>query len=102
MSVTAHWIDDNRQPLTAVLQTHFLEVRHTGKYIVIKISNIMSECKIDTTQVHCVVSDNGSNMVKAMSEGGLPNFGCLVHSLQLVVHDALLSQHGVIDLFRCM
>ena len=98
LSVTAHWIDDNWQPLSAVLQAHSLEERHTGEYIALKISNIMSEWEIDTTKVHCVVRDNGSNMVKAMSEGGLPNFGCFAHSLQLVVHDGLLSQRIVIDL----
>ena len=58
----------------------------------------MSKWEIDTSQVHCVVQDNGSNMVKAMCEGGLLNFGCFAHSLQLIVHDGLLSQHVVIDL----
>ena len=48
--------------------------------------------------MHCVVWDNESNMIKAMSEGGLPDFGCFAHSLQLVVHDGLLSQRVVIDL----
>ena len=95
MNVTAHWVDDNWQPLSAALQAHSLKERHTREYIAMKISNIMSEWEIDTTQVHCVVWDNGSNMVKAMSEGGLPNFGCFAHSLQL---DGLLSQHVVIDL----
>ena len=33
-----------------------------------------------------------------MSEGGLLNYGCFAHSLQLVVHDGLLSQCVVIDL----
>ena len=94
MNVTAHRVDDNCQPLSAVLQAHSLEERHTEEYIAKKISNIMSEWEIDTTQMHCVVWDNGSIMVKAMSEGGLPNFGCFTHSLQL---DGLLSQHVVID-----
>ena len=95
LSVTAQWVDDNWQPLSAVSQAHSLEERCTGEYIAMKISNIMSEWEIDTTQVHCVVRDNGSNMVKAMSEGGLPNFGCFAHS---IIHDGLLSQRAVIDL----
>ena len=57
----------------------------------------MSEWKIDTNQVHCVAWENGSNMVQAMIEGGLSNFGCFAHLLQLVVHDGLLPQHVVID-----
>ena len=96
MKFTSH-IDDNWQPLSAVLQTHLLEERHTGKYIAMKISNVMCEWEINTTRVHCVVWDNGSNVVKAMSEEGLPNFGCFAHSTQLVIHDGLLSR-VVIDL----
>ena len=71
MSVTAHWVDNNWQPLSAALKAHSLEERHTGEYITMKISNIMSEWEIDATQVHCVIWDNGSNIVKAMSDGGL-------------------------------
>ena len=43
LNVTAHWADDNWQPLSAVLQAHSLEERHTGEYIAMKISNIISE-----------------------------------------------------------
>ena len=37
-------------------------------------------------------------MVKVMEEASLPSFGCFVQSLQLVVHDGLLSQRAVKDL----
>ena len=80
MSVTAHWIDDNWQPLSIVLQAHSLEERHTTEYIAMKTSNTMSEWEIDSSQKHWVVRVNGSNMVKAMSEGRLPNFGCFAYS----------------------
>ena len=39
LSVTTHWVDDNWQPLSAVLLTRSLEERHTGEYIAMKISN---------------------------------------------------------------
>lgn len=91
-------IPDNFQPLSAVLQAQSLEERHTGEYIAMKLTKIMNEWEIDNSQVHCVVWDNGSNMIKALSEGGFPEFGCFAHSLQLVVHDGLLSQRVVIDL----
>ena len=63
-----------------------------------KISKILAKWGIETNQVHCVVRDNGSNMVKAMSEAGLRSFGCFAHSLQLIVHERLLTQCIVIDL----
>ena len=54
LSITAHWVD-NWQPPSAVLQAHSVEERHTGEYIAMKVSNIMNEWEIDTTQVHCIV-----------------------------------------------
>ena len=29
--------------------------------------------------------------------GGYPHFGCFAHTLQLIVHDAALSQRAVVD-----
>ena len=74
---------------STVLQAYSLEKRHTAEYIAMTTSNIMSEWEIDSSQKHWVVRVSGSNMVKTMSEGRLPNFGCFAHSLQLVVHDGV-------------
>ena len=40
-------------------------------------------------QVHLVITDNASNMVKAMRDVSLPHFECFAHSLQLVINDKL-------------
>ena len=45
-------------------------------------------------KVHLVLRDNGSNFV-----AGILAFGCFAHTLQLVVHDAVLAQRGVQTLF---
>lgn len=37
-------------------------------------------------------------MRKAMSEAGVPSVGCFAHTLQLCIHDSLLSQQSVSDL----
>ena len=50
---------------------------------------------IDKDQVHLIVRDNASNMVKAIS---LLDLGCFAHTLQLDVNDGVLSQRAVIDL----
>ena len=98
LSLTAHWVSDEFQLISAVLQAKSLEERHTGECMAMKIVKIMEDWGIDKNQVHCVVRDNGSNIVKAMSEAALPSFGCFAHLLQLVVHDGLLTQRVVIDL----
>ena len=89
LSLTAHRVSDEFQLISAVLQAKSLEEWHTCEYMAMKIVKIMEDWGIDKNQVHCVVRDNGSNIVKAMSEAALPSFGCFAHSLQLVVHDGL-------------
>ena len=49
-------------------------------------------------KVHLVVSDNASNMVKAMSDVSFMHFGCFAHSLQLVIKDGLFVQRVISDI----
>ncbi|KAJ8004519.1 hypothetical protein DPEC_G00137120 [Dallia pectoralis] len=53
--------------------------------------------KIPKSNVHVVLRDNASNMKKAMDEMDVPSLGCFAHTLQLVVHEGLLSQRSVSD-----
>jgi len=81
-----------------MLQAKSLEEWHTGEYMEIKIITD----GVSTDQVYFMFRNNGSNIVKAMSEAGLPSYGCFAHSLQLVVHNGLLTQHIVIDLLAVL
>ena len=53
---------------------------------------------IKKEQLHLIVRDNASNMVKAMRDAGYPDLGCFAHTLQLIVHDGVLSQRSVIGI----
>ena len=44
-----------------------------------------------------VIRDNAANTVKTMEDGGYSHFGCFAHSLQLIIHDGVLSQRAVVD-----
>ena len=92
LGLTAHCVDGNFQRKSAVLQAHSLNDRHTGEYIAMQLLKMLESWKVDPSKVHVIIRDNASNMVKAMEEASLPSFGCFAHSLQLVVHDGLLSQ----------
>ena len=98
LGLTAHWVDGNLQRKSAVLQAHSLDDRHTGEYIAMQLLKMLESWKVDPSKTHVIVRDNGSNMVKAMKEASRPNCGGFAHSLQLVVHDGLLSQRAVKDL----
>ena len=98
LSLTAHWIDKSFTKVSAVLYVQALEMAHTGEYIAERISCMLESWGIPQECVHLVISDNASNMVKAMQEASLAHFGCFAHSLQLVVKDGLLSQRAITDI----
>ena len=98
LGLTAHWVDENFQRKSAVLQAHSLDDRHTGEYVAMQLLKMLESWKVDPSKVYVIVRNNGSNLVKAMEEASLPGFGCFAHSLQLAVHDGLLSQRAVKDL----
>ena len=98
LSLTAHWINNSFEKQSAVLHAQSLEMAHTGEYIASCISTMLDKWDISHNCVHLVLSDNASNMVKAMQDASLPHFGCFAHSLQVVVKDGLLSQRAIADI----
>ena len=76
-----------------------LEESHTGEYMAGKYLEMLAEWEIKHDQVHLVLRDNAANMAKAMRDASLPSLGCFAHTLQLVVHDGVLSQRVVMDTF---
>ncbi len=71
---------------------------HTGDAIRTKCDEMLHNWGIQKSHVHCFVVDNAANMKKAMIDGGYTYMGCFAHTLQLVVHDGILSQRYVQDI----
>ena len=95
LSLTAHWLTDSFARKTVVLHIQLLEEAHTGVYLAEKLTDMLDSWEIPMNKVHLVLRDNGANMVKAMRDASLPAIGCFAHTLQLVVHDGVLSQRAV-------
>ena len=98
LSLTAHWVVEKFERMSAVLHVMALEGSHTGMYIAEKFNDMLSDWSITKENVHLVLRDNASNMERAMKDAGVGSYGCFAHSLQLVVHDGVLSQRIVSDL----
>ena len=81
--------------MSAILNAQPFEGSYSGDNIHLKFDAMWS---ITHDQVHVVVSDNASNMAKAVRDADLPHLGCLAHTLQLVMKDGVLAQRAVIDL----
>ncbi|XP_053285395.1 zinc finger BED domain-containing protein 4-like [Pleuronectes platessa] len=68
---------------------------HAANFISETFEKMFETWKIPKSKVHVVVRDNARNMAKAMKDSKLNSFGCTAHSLQLVIHDGVLTQPSV-------
>ena len=50
------------------------------------------------SRIMCVLKDGGSNFVAGFNCAGVTIVTCLVHNLQCVIHDGVLTQRDVQDL----
>lgn len=98
LSLTAHWLASSFERRSVVLNAIHFDGSHTGEAISDMIQNILGFWKIPINNIHLILRDNASNMIKGMRDAGIPDLGCFAHSLQLVVHDGVLSQRVVIDM----
>jgi len=98
-SLTAHWVTTVTRR-SAVLQCQLFEGSHTEIRLASALTEMLSSWNIEHDRVHVVLRDGGANMVKAMRDTDLTHVSCFAHTLQLSLHDAILSQKSVADLLR--
>ncbi|XP_057184493.1 zinc finger BED domain-containing protein 4-like [Triplophysa rosa] len=97
LSLTAQWIDKDFKLRKVVLHSQEFRGSHTAAVISNAFSKMFDTWHIDRSKVHAVVSDNARNVTKAMEESGLKGIRCTAHTIQLAVHDGLLSQRSIAD-----
>lgn len=97
LSLTAQWIDARFVLRRATLNAREFRGSHTAQRVQEAMGSMLDTWAIDKQRVHIILRDNAANMKKAMLEMGVPSLGCVAHTLQLVVHEGLLSQRSVID-----
>ena len=103
ISLTAHWLSPaSFKRKAAMLNASSIPGSHTGDAIRQKCESMLDGWGIQRNQLHCFVVDNAANMKKAMVDGGYTYIGCFAHTLQLVIHDGVLTQRYVLDvLSKC-
>ncbi|XP_077083328.1 zinc finger BED domain-containing protein 4-like [Siphateles boraxobius] len=97
LSLTAQWIEENFEMKRVVLHAQECPGSHTGAAIARAFESMLAQWNITKDMVHVVMRDNGRNMAKAMEDCGLNSLGCMAHTLQLAVHEGVLSQRSISD-----
>ena len=67
-------------------------------YVREKLTEMFDQWGIHENCIHLILRDNGTDIVKTLTDASLPQFGCFAHTLQLVVYNEVLSQRAVLDL----
>lgn len=103
LSLTAHWISDSFGVIVSYLTCCC--IKRITYWQLENFNNMLSTWNISKDDVHAVLSDNISNMCKAMKDY-LCSYGCcFVHSLRLVVNvhivtDLLESCKSIVGHYR--
>ena len=58
---------------------------------------LLNQFKIPDTKVNMILRDSAANVHKALEESPYDHVSCFLHSLQLVVNDAIFAQRAMID-----
>ena len=69
----------------------------TAEHVKQAIEEMLNACDIDKQHVEIILHDNVRNMKKEMDDMEVPSMHCVAHTLQLAVHEGLLSQCSITD-----
>lgn len=95
LSCTAHWLEESYMLGHAVLDMKVFPESHTAENITKSLLDSVSDWNIPATKVRAVVHDNAANITKAVKDANIPSFRCFIHTLQLVINDAIDANTSV-------
>ena len=89
MTITAHFVDDQFNLQSKVLQTKVLNEKHTGENISVALNAALESWQI-SEKVSVITTDNASNMGRAISISDIDlQKGCFAHTLDLAAKKAV-------------
>ncbi|XP_060761342.1 zinc finger BED domain-containing protein 4-like [Neoarius graeffei] len=98
LSLTAHFIDANFERHNIVLHCQEFTGSHSAEALVGAYRCMFQSWGIQTERIHAILTDNAKNMQKAMRDADFPGLPCMAHTLQLAVHEGILSQRSISDI----
>lgn len=99
LGVTVHFIY-NHKVLACALGVIHLEESHTSRFISERLQSLLNQWEITNDKIVAVVTDNGANIVKAITDTFSTDchIRCFAHTLNLVCENALKNTEGLNDL----
>ncbi|XP_045483055.1 zinc finger BED domain-containing protein 4-like [Harmonia axyridis] len=91
VSITAHFIDENFDLKSILLECSTCDSSHSSENLSAELRRVTREWGIER-KVIFAVSDNTANIQKAIQDIGWKHIGCLAHTINLLVKDALKNE----------
>ncbi len=102
IGVTAHFIRPEWTIDRFTLENKELPPPHDNLHIAESLESVLQDWKLDKSKMSAIVTDNASNITKAVREVmALPNVPCFGHTLNLVVKAGLADRGLHNALARC-
>ena len=95
ISFTGHWLTPEFVLAHAVLCVQHFPAKHTVQNIAEMLTKMKTDWNIHDDKCYLLIRDNGANIVKGVNDGGFGNEARFVHTLQLVIGDAINSQRAI-------
>ncbi|KAI5105043.1 zinc finger BED domain-containing protein 1-like, partial [Silurus meridionalis] len=89
MSLTVHYINDNFEMKSRCLQTAFFPEDHTGENISEGLKEALASWGLCEEQQVSITTDNGTNIVKAVTLNNWTRLQCFGHRLHLAIQNAI-------------
>ncbi|XP_039505675.1 E3 SUMO-protein ligase ZBED1-like [Pimephales promelas] len=93
MSLTVHYIDENYEIKSRCLQTAYFPENHTGENIAQGLKEALASWGLCEDQQVSITTDNGSNIVKAVTLNNWTRLQCFGHRLHLAIENAIKDEH---------
>ena len=98
LSFTAHWINENYKQESAIIRVVPFNESHNSSNISEILQDAMNQFEIPSNKVHVILRDNAANMAAGVDLAGFQSIPCFLHTLQLVLNDAIFEQRYVKDI----
>lgn len=99
MGFTVHYINDSWEIQSKCLQTLYFPESHTGKNLSEGLCDTLKSWGLKESQQVCITTDNGSNILSAVSMLNWTHLSCFGHNLNLAVTNSTKGDDRVARAF---
>ena len=97
MAITLHAVSKDFEMINMTLEVDPLKGKHTGQFIKQRMEESFEKWGIQKDKLVLMLRDNASNAIKACDEWGIESFGCIGHTLHLIVGPLFVQKKNSTD-----